>query len=341
MFLNANFTRVKAESTSIADVSYPAHAKFDLEHRTTDPPLLVKATVSFYGSKSGYFLSVGIFDLDSGGSVKGGGSASPSRCNLVNEYAMCLMELKSSSGVEHVEFNIAGFKQTMSLAIVAVLINATGTLIYESESDYEFAIILTSSLILSIMVPSVVSVSVDGVPQPVGNVQLNLIPGVHRITVPDIAQLSNETRLKFEQWSDGLNQTNRTITLGKQTMLAATYATQYLIVNTNSQGNATESGWYNEGSTATFSVSSATMPMRGILGLMGGKWNFQGWYENGGFLTASIKIQVIVHQSRSLTARWEPDYTLPALIFSAVALAMVFALIRGNSWKFHRRNRRN
>ncbi len=332
---------MKAESTNITDVSYPAHAMFDLEHRTTDPPLLVKATVSFYGSEPGYFLSIGIFDLDSGDSVKGGGSASPNRCNLVNGYAMCLMEIKSSSGVEHVEFNIAGFKPTMSLAIVAVLFNATGTLIYESESDYEFAINLTSSLILSIMAPSIVSVSVDGIPQPEGSVQLNLIPGVHRITVPDIAQLSNVTRLKFEQWSDGLNQTNRTITLSKQTMLTATYATQYLIADTNSQGNATGSEWYNEGSTATFSVSSATMPMSGILGLMGGKWNFQGWYENGRILTASINIHVIVHQSRSLTARWEPDYALPALAFSAIAFAIIIALIRGNSWKVRRRKRRN
>ncbi|HUK51403.1 MAG TPA: hypothetical protein VLV18_10230, partial [Terriglobales bacterium] len=100
-------------------------------------------------------------------------------------------------------------------------------------------------------------------------------------------------------------------------------------------------GWYNEGSSATLSIPSAKMPMTGILGLMGGKWNFQGWYENGGFLTPSIKIQVSVDQSRSLTARWEPDYAIPALIFSAIAFAIIVTFIRGNSLKVRHRKRRN
>lgn len=331
--LNTILPSAKAQSTNIADVSYPAHAMFDLEHRTTDPPLLVKATVSYSHSKPGYFLSVGIFDLDSGNTVRGTGRTAPQLCSPTANLALCLIEIKSTSGVEYVEFDIAGFKPTMSLAIIAILFNTTGSMIYDSESDYEFAITMTSSLVLSIRVPSIVSVSVDGAPQPEGNVWANLIPGVHRISVPDTAQLDNVTRLKFEHWSDGVNETNRTISLGHQTMLVATYAMQYLLAARSSEGNVTGAGWYMEGSNAAFSVSSTTMLMNGITGMLGGKWKFQGWYENGELLTAATNGSIIMRQPHSLIARWEPDYNLPALILTIAALLMVIVYARRNARK--------
>jgi hypothetical protein len=345
--LNTTLPQVKAQSTNITDVSYPAHAKFDLEKRTTDPPLLVKATVSYSDAKLGYFLSVSIFDLDSGDPVKGGGTASPARCYLVGGYASCLMNLRSSSGTEHVELNIAGFKPTMSLAIIAVLFNATGSMIYASESDYEFAIVMTSSLALSIRVPSMVSVQVDGALQPEGNVHLNLIPGPHTISLPATAQLNDTTRLKFEGWSDGVSEPNRTISISHGITLTAIYATQYLLAATSSQGNTTGSGWYNEGFDAMFSVPSTAIPMNGIMGLLGGKWKFQGWYENGKLVTASTGASINMSSSHSLTARWQPDYSLPTLFFTILALAVVlvyghrnFEAVSSKSRHTHRRRTR-
>jgi len=324
---------VKAESTDITDVSYPEHALFDLEHRTTEPPLLVKATVSYSDAEPSYFLLVTIFDLESGDAVRGRGSGAPEPCKSSTTYASCLIGIGSSSGIEFVEFSIAGFKPTMSLAIIAVLLDGTGSMIYESESDYEFAITMTSSLVLSIRVPSTVSVSVDGVPQREGNVWLNLIPGFHKISIPDTAQLDNVTRLKFERWSDGVDETNRTIQLGQGTMLAAIYAMQYLFRATSSEGNVTETGWYDEGSNATFSVPSTTMPMNGVVGLLGGEWKFQGWYENGELQTNSINGSIIMRQPHSLIARWEPGYTLPVLVFTIAVLTLIIASMRTKLWK--------
>jgi hypothetical protein len=319
---------VKGQITNIVEVSYPKHAMFDLERRTTDPPLLVKSVVSYSEAQPGYSLMTAIFDLDSGDTVKGTVSAVPDPCNTRPPYAACLTRIGSSSGIEYVQFLIAGFKPTMSLALIAVLFDSNGSLIYNSESDYEFAITMTSSLALDVKVPSVVSVSVDGVSQPNGSVLLNLIPGAHRISVPDIALFGNSTRLKFEHWSDWINETDRTIQLGHGTTLAAIYVTQYFLNATSSQANVTGTGWYTEGSNATFSIPSSTLPMKGVLGWLGGKWNLQGWYENGRLLTTLPNGSIVMAQPHLLIARFEPDYSLPALVFTIAALAAIIALAR-------------
>jgi hypothetical protein len=336
--LNTSLPKVKAQSTNITDVSYPARAKFDLQHRTTDPPLLVKATVSYSGANPEDFLSVSIFDLDSGNLARGTGSAAPEPCNSNAGYAICLMGIRSSSGIEFVEFLLVGFKPTMSFAIVALLFNSTGSMIYESESDYEFAIVMTSSLALSIRVPGIVSVSVDGAQQPEGNVRLNLIPGVHRISVPETAQLDNMTRLKFEHWSDGVNETSRAVQLDRGMMLAAIYTMQYLLAARSPQAIVSGAGWYNDESNATFSVPSTTLRMDGMMGLLGGKWRFQGWYENEELLTTSINGSIVMRQPHSLTAKWEPDYTLPALVFTIAALLILVLYVRRKTGKIVTRN---
>ena len=326
--LNSLFRPAYAESTSITGVTYPERVLFDLDSRTTDPPLLVTATVSYSDARPGFFFSVSIFDLDSGNIVKGSGKDSSRRCDL--DRAVCSGEITSPSGVEHVAFLIKGFKQTMSLAIIANLYDGSGSLIYNSESDYEFVIRMTSAFVLRVSAPITVPVSVDGVPQPKGNVSLYLVPGVHEISVPDAVQLNNVTRMKFERWSDGVNQTIRSINLSSLTLLTAIYATQYLLAATSAQGNVTGNGWYDVGSNATFSVPIATKPMSGLMGLLGGKWTFKGWYENGEIMTASTSGSMLVLGSHSLVARWAGDYELPSLAFITAASALIIVLVHGN-----------
>ncbi len=330
--VSANMTlpSVKAQSTDITDVSYPKHVMFDLERRTTEPPLLVTAAVSYSNAKPGYFLLAAIFDLDSGDVAKGSASTAPGTCTSVGTSATCLIISKSSSGVEFVEFLLAGFSPTMSLAIVAVLLNETGSLFYNSESDYEFAITMTASLELVIRIPLAVSVSVDGVRQAGGNVRLNLVPGLHEISVPNSTELDNVTRLRFEHWVDGINETKRVIRLNHGTTLSAVYVTQFLFSAKSLEGNVAGSGWYDEGSNANFSVPS-TVPMNGILGLLGGDWKFQGWYENGELLASSGSGSTIMRQPHTIIAKWEPDYSLPSFVITVASSLGIVVYLRRNS----------
>jgi hypothetical protein len=301
---------------------------FDLETRTTDPPLWVTATVAYSNAKPGFFLEVSIFDLDSGNLVRGSGSASSGLCDTY--YADCSGEVTSPSGVGQFGFLIQGFKATMSLAIIAILYDSSGSLIYNSESDYEFVIRMSSAFVLRISIPTTVAVSVDGVQQHEGNVWLYLAPGPHEISVPDAVQLGNGTRMKFDGWSDGVNDPNRTIYLNQHTNLTATYSTQYLLAATSAQSVVSGSGWYNQGSNATFSVPSATTPMSGLVGLLGGKWKFEGWYENKEKLTSSTNGSMLMWEPHSVTAQWEPDYTIPVIALIVIALIIIVAFKRKN-----------
>jgi len=323
---SAIFPIVRAQTTSIVDVTYPRHATFDLERRTADPPLLVSATIAYSQAREGYFLVVGVFDLDSGDLVKGSGGVSSGECDA--GYARCLADVKSDSGVEVVQFLVAGYKPTMSMAIIAVLFDDSKNMIYDSESDFEFVISMTATLSLSVIAPGDVVVIVDGNPQPNGSTHLNLVPGKHAVSVPEIVQVSNFTRLRFKGWADGNNQTDRTISLTYGTALTAVYVTQYWLNAANAQGCAclsTGNGWYDEATVASFSVESTSLPMDGVLGLIGAKWVLQGWYENGELLTRSKNGTITMLNPHFVTARWAPDFTLP-LVGLAVAAVLAIGL---------------
>lgn len=315
---------VHAQTTNISDVRYPKRATFDLERRTTDPPLLVEVTVSFSDAKAGYFLAVDVFDLENGDVVGGSGSASNGACESV--YARCLIGIKAFSGVEYVQFLLAGYKPTMSMAIIAALYDEVKSLIYNSESDYEFTINMTATLSLSVIVPGSVAVTVDEITQPAGNVRLNLVPGTHALSLPGIVRLDNVTRLKFQHWSDGKNETDRSVSLIQGTFLTAIYVTQYWLEVASTHGNSTGSGWYDEGSGASFSVQSTTISMENVLGLLGGEWVFEGWYQRGELISPASTGTVAMLGSHFLTARWAPDLTLP-LIFLAVAALALLAIV--------------
>jgi hypothetical protein len=63
--------------------------------------------------------------------------------------------------------------------------------------------------------------------------------------------------------------------------------------------------------------------MEELLGLLGGKWVFEGLYEKGKLITASNTGTMVMLGSHHLTARWAPDFTLPLIFFAAAALALL------------------
>jgi hypothetical protein len=133
--------------------------------------------------------------------------------------------------------------------------------------------------------------------------------------------------LKFKAWSDGVTQPNRTVLLSHDVILAANYTTQYLLVVSSDPVNATGTGWYDQGATASFSVSSVEEPMSGLLGILRGEWEFQGWYENGTLLTITKGGSITMNTAHTLVAHWHGDYAFPmiviGLVFAAASLTIV------------------
>ncbi|MGA2462472.1 MAG: hypothetical protein ABSF82_13730 [Candidatus Bathyarchaeia archaeon] len=320
--------QVHAQTTNITNVEYPRYAVFDLEQRTADPPLSVKATVMYSDAKPGYYLGVGIFDLTTGNLVAGSGSALPGVCALGYGYAGCIVRLTKTSGSEYASFSLSQPQPIMNLALVAGLFDNNTKQIQSSLTDFEFTIRLTSALTLQLNVPSNVRVTVDSEIQPAGSVRLKLVVGTHRVSVPDTVQIDNTTRLKFEAWSDGVNQPNRTVLLNHDVILAANYTAQYLLAVSGYPVNATGTGWYDQGTTASFSVPSVEEPMSGFLGILRGVWKFQGWYENGTLLTITKDGSVTMNTAHALVTHWHGDYAFPMTIIGLVSAAAILTIVR-------------
>lgn len=345
------FPTVRAQTTTITNIAYPKESAFNLESRTANPPLTVSATVGFSDAKVGDFLAVGVFDLESGNLESGSGSALPAGCVLHDIYADCLVAIASSAGNENVTFQLTSPMRTMQLTLVAGIYgNGSSTLIQGSTSDVEFVIRVATALNLQLNVPNAVSVLVDGKNQGQGSVSVSLVVGNHNVSIPDIVQLDNGTRIKFEKWSDGVTQENRTIQLNQDITLEAIYQRQYYLTLISPEVNVTGMGWYNADSVANISAPPRIRPMNGLLGILGGNWKFQDWYEGQALLSHTTTAQISMNKPRTLEARWHGDYTMPliwitvfSLGFLICGLIMQSRLIvnkRGRNTKKRRASRR-
>jgi hypothetical protein len=316
--LTCIFPSVRAQTTTITDISYPRESAFNLESRTASPPLTVSATVGFLDAKVGDLLAVGVFDLESGRVESGSGSASPAECVPRYLYAGCLVVITSSAGTENITFQLTSPRRIMQLTLVAGIYgNDSSTLIPGSTSDVEFAIRVATAVSLELNVPNAVTVLVDGKEQGQGSVSVSLVVGNHNLSIPDIVQLNDGTRIKFEKWSDGVTQENRTVQLKQGITLEAIYQTQHFLTLISPQVNITGMGWYNEGSVANISAPPGILPMNGLLGILRGNWKFQGWYDGQTLLSHATTAQISMSKPHTLEARWYGDYTMP-LIWTAV-----------------------
>ena len=170
-----------------------------------------------------------------------------------------------------------------------------------------------------ISAPSQVMVTLDGVQQGAGSIAVQLSPGMHSISVPDIVQLDSTSRLKFNGWSDGSTQLTRIFDLESDTDIAATYLTQYLV---NATSDSTlQSGWYDQGTVLKLNVSNQLVNNYRLV-LAG----FDGWYNGAQLISKSPSASLAVEGPVTLSARWNYlPYLPPMLIIVAVAAVLFFA----------------
>lgn len=179
---------------------------------------------------------------------------------------------------------------------------------------------------LTLDMPSQVTASIDGGQfTQSGYSQLSLSRGPHTIEVHQDVAIDSNNRLRFDHWSDGSGSSNRTFTLESDTTLKAIYVTQHWLT-IDSVVPLNGSGWYDEGSTVSFSKPTS-IPIHAGLGILGGQWAFDGWYEDGVHLTSSTSSSIVMDTPHTLELRWHQDYTIPIAIVVLLALAIVTAAV--------------
>jgi uncharacterized repeat protein (TIGR02543 family) len=125
------------------------------------------------------------------------------------------------------------------------------------------------------------------------------VPGsTHTMTVPEIVNVSNDTRYIFTRWNDGIALLDRTISKGSY---STNYRLQYLLTVTSPYGETAGSGWYTSGANANFSVTSAieTADTRRY---------FTSW--SGDFTGTSASGSLLMNGPKTLTANWRTEYLL-------------------------------
>jgi hypothetical protein len=244
--------------------------------------------------------------------------------------ASCAYQPAQAQGSENLAFSVTlNSTGTYSFSTAALIqypgCSASGswcTAAYQNSNP--FSITLVDKFTLTVSIPDQVSVTLDGVPQGVGSTSSQLSPGTHVISIPDIVQLDSTSRLKFNGWSDGSNQTTKTFNLEKDSEIDATYVTQYLVTSTTD--STLQSGWYDRGTLVQFTVDNTQLVNEYRL-LLGG---FDGWYNASQLMTKSPSASFPVDGPLNLSDKWNYlPYIPPVLIVAIVAVILFFAR-RGN-----------
>jgi len=321
MTVTSTVTVVHAQTTSISYLYYPGTVELSAGSG------MVRFTVTYsapsYGS---YALVAAVWDK-SGNTFAEGSlvSSDPSNCQMPSEYpwaAACSMNV-NGDGVLDVTFQVTLNAAEYDNFYAASVLTTSSNPIDSSLTLDPFTINVTNTVVLSVTVPSEVPLSVDEIPQGLGGFfSLTLSPGTHLLSVPSAVNLTPGSRLKFDYWSDGSSNATRAIDLQLDTSIQAKFVKQYNLTLISSEASPTGAGWYNAGSSASYSAPT-TYPMTGVLGSLGGKWTFNGWYEGQNETSASAYGSITIDTSHTLTAAWAADYTEPYLILGVVVIAIV------------------
>lgn len=326
------FPSVHAQTTRIYEVVYPIRAVAgNLD------PIPVTVIVFYNDTMPGYYLAISIIDADMTPSkiTPGIVTSSPDACvNQPMLQALCIIKTTATSGAEHLEFKIGGILAKgqrgpgpWNFQMSTVLLDEKNNQVKGSSSSVPFQVLLTATPLLFLKVPRSVIVSLDGVNQPPGSIDgVSIAVGQHFMSVPQIADATNTTRLRFDHWSDGVTEATRTIIAKSDVWLEAVYAIQHRLTAISSLGTTSGEGWYDANSTATFSVTSS-VPMGGVLGLIGAKWAFSGWYEEGQLVALSPEAKIPMNQAHTLIATWQADYTTPVLLIAGIIIVLSLAYL--------------
>jgi hypothetical protein len=123
----------------------------------------------------------------------------------------------------------------------------------------------------------------------------------HLVEIPATVDLGGGTRAVFVSWQDGSNSTVLSLYLRSNTILNATYRTQFLLKVNNNPG----SGWYDNGSYVEVDAVSERQA-RGLIGLIGFKDVFRGW--TGDVESNNKTVRILMNDPRQITAEFTVQY---------------------------------
>ena len=341
---------VRAETVSVSVAQYSVRAPLALYRCCFANANL---TVVYAGSDH---IVVGIKDSSTGNYLQGHLSFNYPYANiqqtschgLYGIETRCDVLTRLDSGTLHLGFDFTGPNRTgnWNLEAVAMLADANFNPVNSTVSISPFTIMVYDMANVYVNSPQSVGLKLDGSSEGPGSFQVSLKVGSnHTFSVP-LLQVSNSTSRLVLSWFGGYGASyvtppfahndsgsvNVSMHVWQDTNLTADYVREYKVTMMTGPYNVTltstgpsqskPSDWYQQGTLAFVWTASSPQPMPGILGSLGAKEVFDGWYVNGQYFNNSIYASIPVSGPLTIEARWHADYTIPIAIATVLAIAV-------------------
>jgi hypothetical protein len=160
------------------------------------------------------------------------------------------------------------------------------------------------------------------------------------VAVPQIKNVRSGERALFSGWqtndpsahsaySDSTYAGNRIapFTVKQPLEITASYTTEYKLTVDSPLGNPQGSGWFKEGSNATFQIQPTVISRTDLWGMLGATNAFAGW--TGDYQGANAQASVTMNAPKTITATWTTGFKMTVidwlitLVLAAVAVAIL------------------
>ncbi|MEM4298386.1 MAG: hypothetical protein QW815_08470 [Nitrososphaerota archaeon] len=132
-----------------------------------------------------------------------------------------------------------------------------------------------------------------------------------------IQEKDRNTRYIFLEWSDGIKEARRHVTITAPTQYHAKYKTQYYLDVVSEFGMALGAGWYDAGTLVLVSIDKTEIDV-GFPYVM----VFKGW--SGDIVSGPQPVQIVMNGPKSLKAVWERQ--INQLLYLIVGIIAVVAV---------------
>jgi len=156
-----------------------------------------------------------------------------------------------------------------------------------------------------------------------GKARLALARGPHWIEVQEVMGAGKGVRYQLKGWSDGATAAGRSLSVNSSLTLTLTYRVQYLISVNSPFGEPKGSGWYEDGSKATYSIDPYIE-----LGNQT-RMRFHSWI--GDVDARTPEATVLVNGPKNIFAYWKREYLLSLSTSGLPAQTPVELLINGQA----------
>jgi hypothetical protein len=158
-----------------------------------------------------------------------------------------------------------------------------------------------------------------------GAVNVRLAVGVpYLISVPSDLEFQNSTRIVFNAWQDGNNQSVRSFLLSGDMTLVGSYRHQYLLKATTNQAGSSYQKWCDVGTNVTLREADFA-PNSSFLTAFGGKYVFSGW--SGDVNSRMNEINLTMDSPKSVTANFSTEYGYLIIIPIVVASGIIGEIV--------------